>query len=1018
MKKKVMLLIMFIPLVFMLTIYSVTKVVGVFVDVPVSGISITTQNTDGIISIDLSEYNDDLRISAEVLPATAKNRGYTYTLTGVNGSDAPDVSIDDSGTITANGVGKCKITVTSNESAFTDSVVLNVGSSKPVDITPSLENSAGSECILTESQSGEYDYTSTITSGMYNLSAILTPSNLSHYSAVWSSADNRIIAVNSVTGKLSAFLSGSTLVTAEISDGAKGKITKKILFTVEKSAPLTVNGMTNGGTVAYDNSADTITFFVETEGGVPQITGDNLSSYEAASLGGGRYLVTAAMAADHPNDCALTVSADGNANTVNIKFCDYYFNIYTSYHLEENDEMYHKNGAAVTYVADSLLSDEGISYVWNVADSSILTADEHEGKATVTARKEGETSITVTAVKNGSAVASVTKNVTVVKAISSIIFTDGAKTYGIGDVLALGDTGINGASYRTENPALGILYSTPSGNSAYTSELGAVTSFVTSDENTAVSSPTISAYKLKINSCGLVTVSAEWLYAEYFGETVGDSITVKTVKGGVTVDSYDELKKATDDAKAVVLSDNIMLGAEGASASVLQSYASYMPTTYDWTYYLNRDNARPEVMYLIEFKNDVYGNGYEINGDYITKAEDSTGVPLLFKGPLNFVSVSSAAVKAQDNIVFLARTAGITIDNVVLKGCSDESLYDDDGHYNLSELNYTGTTLEIAASVTLKNSRVKNGRTAVRVFGGACDGSGNPVVSSVNEVYAADERIDVLIESCILTHAREFILKIGSNRAIMMADGGDYFVPCLTNAAGVPYGIFDDNAKQDGYFYDHYVITDVTLKNSVLATSGLFSIGMETHFSGPMLDSREISLPYWVDLASTSYASVLHLEGDVKLLDWKKMSNVDSSTLIEMPDNAGENYAFLKMDIAAMLNKVSSNGGNYSTIITDVGGESYVHGGIAFYGGGNNYSYVDMSAMTSEHYNCYNINLNILKQGEDTNSVLYKQGEMLPFAAGYADFRFYIYGNNSATDYNYQQNAIQNGTAYQVPAAD
>ena len=69
----------------------------------------------------------------------------------------------------------------------------------------------------------------------------------------------------------------------------------------------------------------------------------------------------------------------------------------------------------------------------------------------------------------------------------------------------------------------------------------------------------------------------------------------------------------------------------------------------------------------------------------------------VFDGPLYFVSAGGvASVMAQDNIVFLVRTDGIVVDNVVLKGCKDESLYKD-GKFELSYLNYTGTTLEIMA---------------------------------------------------------------------------------------------------------------------------------------------------------------------------------------------------------------------------------------------------------------------------------------------------------------------------------
>lgn len=141
-------------------------------------------------------------------------------------------------------------------------------------------------------------------------------------------------------------------------------------------------------------------------------------------------------------------------------------------------------------------------------------------------------------------------------------------------------------------------------------------------------------------------------------------------------------------------------------------------TTYDKTYLdnIDKNDENKKVQYLIEFKNHVYGNGFEINADKFTQCKDATGLPKIFKGPLNFVAISSASVKGQDNISFLVRTDKVLINNVVLKGCSDDSLLEEDGQFNLSKLNYVGTTLEIAKSAKLLNSRVSNGRTVVRIL--------------------------------------------------------------------------------------------------------------------------------------------------------------------------------------------------------------------------------------------------------------------------------------------------------------
>ena len=232
---------------------------------------------------------------------------------------------------------------------------------------------------------------------------------------------------------------------------------------------------------------------------------------------------------------------------------------------------------------------------------------------------------------------------------------------------------------------------------------------------------------------------------------------------------------------------------------------------------------------------------------------------------------------------------------------------------------------------------------------------------------------------------------------------------------GKYYKVYDNLNAKDEYFYDNYVITDVTLKDSVLATCGLFTIGMETHFSGSMLDGHAYFPDTWVNCASTSFASVLHLEGDIDFYDWKELAHVDSSTLIETTGDASE---FLRLDINTMLEKVASYHTEYKDIIARRDDKKYVHGGIALYGGGYNYSCIDMSQMTTEALKNYEVNLSILAEGEtDQNSTLYLQGTALPIAAGNQNFAFYMYNNDSLTNYEHQQQKLQSNEAYILPVA-
>ena len=340
------------------------------------------------------------------------------------------------------------------------------------------------------------------------------------------------------------------------------------------------------------------------------------------------------------------------------------------------------------------------------------------------------------------------------------------------------------------------------------------------------------------------------------------------------------------------------------------------------------------------------------------------------------------------------------INNVVLKGCSDDSLLEEDGQFNLSKLNYVGTTLEIAKSAKLLNSRVSNGRTVVRIFAGGST-MGSPVVKDESAFNVQEEKINVHIESCVLSNAREFILKIGSNRALKQVTAKQRF---LLDVNGDKYLPYNESNKTDKYFNDNYLINDVTLKNSVLETSGLFSVGMETHFSGEFLLGDTITT--WKDCAATSYASALRIVGDVKMLDWKNLSNVDSSTLIEVTGDAND---WLSMNVAEMMKEVAKVKSECRDIILNVGGTEYVHGGIAFYGGGYNYSYLDLTRANDEtkQFGVYDVNISVLENSKDEN--IQKQGKMLPMAAGAGDFRFYLYNNKSSRNLSWQESIKNQG---------
>lgn len=68
-----------IPLIIMFTIMTLTDSVAVSVAIPVSGVNINTPTENGVLTIDMAEYENDSYLQVEVLPLNAANRGYTLS---------------------------------------------------------------------------------------------------------------------------------------------------------------------------------------------------------------------------------------------------------------------------------------------------------------------------------------------------------------------------------------------------------------------------------------------------------------------------------------------------------------------------------------------------------------------------------------------------------------------------------------------------------------------------------------------------------------------------------------------------------------------------------------------------------------------------------------------------------------------------------------------------------------------------------------------------------------------------
>ncbi len=1072
MKKKVIALIMIIPLIFLITLFSVGTVASILGDIPVSGIKITTQNEDGFINLDIAEYNANptnaIYMTAQVEPANAKNKNYSFKVEEAEeGVEIADVLVDEeSGKLLLNGTGKAKITAVSQDKGFTDSVTVSVHSSKVLNVVPALKQYVGtSENNITLNKEGESAYSVEMIAGNYQFSGNIYPTNLSDSSLSWTSSNPNVVTVNPVTGKAQAKLSGEATITLDCENAVETFTPVTIRVTVPYqggASGMTVEGLVNTE-LKFNTGDNQVSFLIELENGVgegmtPQIVIDGAHAFyvigertfEPLDNVGKRYLVTLTLSNGHPAKIDLTLKIDGmsDVNEISLLFTDFEFNIYTQSHTSKDDDMYQKRDTTLEYAAVYEPESAQVIFEWTVDRDGILITPRNSGLyAKINAVSAGDYTLTVTAYKKvmngavavkGDKLYEETKYIHVVQGVYSVEFIANGKQngYGIENLLTIGDVKLEDASsgYITSYQYALPLKVNGENVGFNLQDFELISSNVSLLEPAYGVSP-----ETRILGSGEVTLTAKWKYGDIFNSEVKTSIKLRVIKDGVMIglDSADNttnylaLKRATNDAKKVILMTDVMLGWENMNKTELRANAYTMQTDYDWAYYYNMYHSydsnpasrpemyaqeRPSVYYLMEFKNDLYGNGYMINADNFTRAQDSVGNPLLFQGPLNFVAIQTASVKAQDNISFLVRNKGVTINNVTLQGCLNSSIVSDDGTgIDLTKLNNVGTTLELSADTTLVNSRVSNGRTVVRIFGGEVLEGNKTKVENPEEVNLSEHRLFAHIESCILEQAREFILKIGSNLSVYIPPKTDwiYYAPeRFKDSIGLPYSVYaHEENLSDQEFYDKYVITDVTLKNSILATSGLFTVGMESHFAGPMLSNMN---DVFKDSAGTSFASILRLEGDVKLYDWKDLNKVDSSTLIETSSGAKE---FFTLKIDKMLEKVVSVKPEYAQLIQTIGDKKYVHGGIAFYGGGYNYSCLDTSGFTGEMMDEYHVALNILAVGEEFGSDLWNQGETLPAAAGENPFSFFMYDANSNFDYEKQQEVLSSSEAYKLPIA-
>ena len=232
----------------------------------------------------------------------------------------------------------------------------------------------------------------------------------------------------------------------------------------------------------------------------------------------------------------------------------------------------------------------------------------------------------------------------------------------------------------------------------------------------------------------------------------------------------------------------------------------------------------------------------------------------------------------------------------------------------------------------------------------------------------------------------------------------DHAAPHLLKENGSKYTTTE---SKDEYFINNYLMTDITLKDTIFYGAGLFCIGFDTQFAGLALHGYAYSnfdFPNlgWGKVAGTSYPARIKMQGDVRFYDWKEVNNIDSSTIVE-GDRALLETIGLDLNVSNLLNKFNDNHpGN--KVVYKYEGNDYINGAIVFYGGGKNYSWVETSQTNS--------NFNSLNTFEVPLSYFGDRSDLIYYAAGKESFKFMTYSSESNLTYVTQKNDLADGSAY------
>ena len=434
-----------------------------------------------------------------------------------------------------------------------------------------------------------------------------------------------------------------------------------------------------------------------------------------------------------------------------------------------------------------------------------------------------------------------------------------------------------------------------------------------------------------------------------------------------------------------------------------------------------------QVRVGLRVQKDFYGNGYTINlhnlaypSSYVLMTIDGGEVVRipqlassdLFRGPLKLYSLGDpnnvplVSLYGQDNIGMYVDGDNVTVNDVNVKNCE----FGD----RLANLSTVGTVLEIGGNnVTVKNSRISNGKNVIRSF------------SSMN----------FTLSNSLVSHSQNFLLLTGSNEYVpvdedayasfSMLDGSTQtaILEAFMSAGG------DGDAIINNFLMNFYGTTaeresmkkalrsiqsalnsakyikgnfkgSSVIEDCYFYQSGVAAIGLETQFNGPFLETASPSLltevfsmlesggksliPYTAThVSGLSYPVKIEIAGDTRFYDYKIADQIELDGLIEENITAVANSIGvydMQIDIDTIFplkSMMLQKAGNMSAVYNDsASGKKYVNIPVAYYGGGLNLSEVTYTGYDSRDQLTVKADVDLmdsylnLKGGNDTMGLI------------------------------------------------